>query len=205
MNSAFALFELLFTNSPPAPWLPLPILLGGYYLGGAYIRGSTVRPAPSLSRRRSPRSHRRRAAYFPGPASGGVHRRHRRAGGACVVFLLARGAVLRQGDGKPALDAYGDAQRDDGTRGIQIHLDHHLYIGSVTETRREVGFMIIHRNRIVRCHALVSRRQTITLEARTSLVIPSACIMLSVSLRIVNNVRAGYDLAEGKYHDSGEE
>ncbi|KAJ7190278.1 hypothetical protein GGX14DRAFT_546917 [Mycena pura] len=89
MNSAFALFELLLTNAPPAPWLALPIhiaLLGGY-LGVAYITHATqgfytyafLDPANGGSGALL-------AAYIVGIGAG-----------ACAVFLLARGAVvLRQ-------------------------------------------------------------------------------------------------------------
>jgi len=39
LNTVFALFEVGFTNSPPSPWLTLPvcILVLGAYLGVAYI------------------------------------------------------------------------------------------------------------------------------------------------------------------------
>ena len=43
LNIVFALFEILLTNSPPAPWLTLPFglfFLAGY-LGIAYITHAT--------------------------------------------------------------------------------------------------------------------------------------------------------------------
>ena len=43
LNTVFALFEIIFTNSPPAPWLALPVcilfLIG--YLGVAYLTHAT--------------------------------------------------------------------------------------------------------------------------------------------------------------------
>jgi len=43
MNSGFALFEILFTNLPPAPWghLPICVLFLAGYLGIAYITFAT--------------------------------------------------------------------------------------------------------------------------------------------------------------------
>ena len=43
LNTVFALFEILLTNSPPAPWLTLPsglFFLAGY-VGIAYITHAT--------------------------------------------------------------------------------------------------------------------------------------------------------------------
>ncbi|KAF7348778.1 hypothetical protein MVEN_01397400 [Mycena venus] len=90
MNSAFALFEVLLTNVPPAPWLTLPlhILILGGYLGVAYITHATQgfysasRPVPlPLSS-----AHGLLAAYIIGIGVGDV-----------IVFALARGiVVLRQ-------------------------------------------------------------------------------------------------------------
>lgn len=39
LNTPFALFEILFTNTPPAPWITLPcgLLILAAYLGVAYI------------------------------------------------------------------------------------------------------------------------------------------------------------------------
>ncbi|KAK7059941.1 hypothetical protein R3P38DRAFT_2838631 [Favolaschia claudopus] len=86
MNSAFALFDILLTNTPPAPWLVLPlhiIMLGGY-LGVAYITHETqgFYTYSFLDPSKGPIL----AAYIIGIAVGDI-----------VVFLLARGAVaLRQ-------------------------------------------------------------------------------------------------------------
>lgn len=43
LNSALALFEILFTHAGPAPWLHAPILviLAACYLGVAYITHAT--------------------------------------------------------------------------------------------------------------------------------------------------------------------
>ncbi|KAG6816257.1 hypothetical protein H0H87_007422 [Tephrocybe sp. NHM501043] len=43
LNLVFAVFEILFTNIPPAPWLTLPccIIILGCYLGVAYITHAT--------------------------------------------------------------------------------------------------------------------------------------------------------------------
>ena len=43
-NTVFALFEILCTNSPPAPWITLPfgILFLAMYLGVAYITHATL-------------------------------------------------------------------------------------------------------------------------------------------------------------------
>ncbi|KAF5344998.1 hypothetical protein D9756_011301 [Leucocoprinus leucothites] len=43
MNTLFVLFELIFTNLPPLPWIQLPatIVLLGLYLGVAYVTQST--------------------------------------------------------------------------------------------------------------------------------------------------------------------
>ena len=43
LNTVFALFEILCTNSPPAPWITLPIciLFLAMYLGVAYITHAT--------------------------------------------------------------------------------------------------------------------------------------------------------------------
>ncbi|KAJ7811005.1 hypothetical protein B0H14DRAFT_2861385 [Mycena olivaceomarginata] len=86
LNSVYALFEILLTNAPPAPWLavPLQIVLLAGYLGVAYITHATqgfytysfLDPAkgPIL------------AAYIIGIAAGDI-----------LVFALVRGVVaLRQ-------------------------------------------------------------------------------------------------------------
>jgi len=87
MNSAFALFEIFFTNSPPAPWLMIPfhILMLCGYLAVAYITHATqgfytysfLDPANGGGLL---------AGYIIGIAAGDV-----------VVFSIVRGiAVLRQ-------------------------------------------------------------------------------------------------------------
>ncbi|KAJ7719295.1 hypothetical protein B0H16DRAFT_1607044 [Mycena metata] len=87
MNSAFALFEVLLSNSPPAPWLTLPIhivLLGGY-LGVAYITHAT-QGFYTYSFLNPHKEHGFLAAYIVGIAVG-----------EAVVFVLARTvALLRQ-------------------------------------------------------------------------------------------------------------
>ncbi|KAJ7754227.1 hypothetical protein DFH07DRAFT_1061309 [Mycena maculata] len=87
LNSALALFELLLTNAPPAPWpaLPLQILFLCAYLAVAYITFHTqgFYPYPFLNPSPHPAL---LAGYILGIAAG-----------ACAVFLLARAiAVLRQ-------------------------------------------------------------------------------------------------------------
>ncbi|KAJ6540587.1 hypothetical protein B0H19DRAFT_1036390 [Mycena capillaripes] len=87
LNSVFALFDLLLTNTPPAPWLTLPfhILFLAGYLGVAYITHATqgFYTYPFLD----PHStHALLAAYIIGIAAGTI-----------LVFCVARGiAVLRQ-------------------------------------------------------------------------------------------------------------
>lgn len=43
LNSVFALFEIIFTNVPPMPWVDLPatIIILAAYLGVAYITHAT--------------------------------------------------------------------------------------------------------------------------------------------------------------------
>ncbi|KAJ7615541.1 hypothetical protein FB45DRAFT_841989 [Roridomyces roridus] len=87
LNTPFALFDLLFTNVPPAPWLALPIhiLFLACYLGVAYITHHTqgfyvysfLDPQEQGALL---------AAYVIGIAAGGI-----------ILFSLSRGvAVLRQ-------------------------------------------------------------------------------------------------------------
>lgn len=87
LNTVFALFEILLTNSPPAPWITLifGILFLAGYLGVAYITHATQGfytysfLNPSLH-------HARIAGYI---VAIGV--------GECVVFTIVRGVVvLRQ-------------------------------------------------------------------------------------------------------------
>ncbi|KAF7338895.1 hypothetical protein MSAN_02212700 [Mycena sanguinolenta] len=87
MNSAFALFEILFSNSPPAPWLMIPfqILMLCGYLAVAYI------------------THVTQGFYtysFLDPANGGGQLAGYIIGiavGDVLLFAIARGvAVLRQ-------------------------------------------------------------------------------------------------------------
>ncbi|KAJ7472933.1 hypothetical protein B0H11DRAFT_2037790 [Mycena galericulata] len=87
LNSAFALFELLFTNAPPAPWLALPlhVLLFAGYLGVAYITYAT-QGFYTYAFLDPYTEHAFVAAYIAGIALGAV-----------IVFLLGRGvAVVRQ-------------------------------------------------------------------------------------------------------------
>ncbi|KAJ7190273.1 hypothetical protein GGX14DRAFT_579986 [Mycena pura] len=106
LNSAFALFELLLTNAPPAPWrtLPLHLAILAAYLGVAYITHATqgfytyafLDPANGGGRL---------AAYIVGIAAG-----------ECVVFLLARGAVVLRQRATVAVRA---GQDDDAPRAVQ--------------------------------------------------------------------------------------
>ncbi|KAJ7512224.1 hypothetical protein B0H11DRAFT_1843971 [Mycena galericulata] len=83
LNSAYALFELLLTNAPPAPWLALPlhVLLLAGYLGVAYVTYAAqgFYTYPFLNPRTQ---HALLAAYIAGIALGAV-----------VVFLLGRGVA----------------------------------------------------------------------------------------------------------------
>ncbi|KAF7348776.1 hypothetical protein MVEN_01397100 [Mycena venus] len=87
LNSPFALFEILLTNAPPAPWLTLPfhILILGGYIGVAYITHAT-QGFYTYSFLDPTKQHGLVAAYIIGIGVGDV-----------VVFALARGVVvLRQ-------------------------------------------------------------------------------------------------------------
>ncbi|KAJ7148063.1 hypothetical protein C8R43DRAFT_522183 [Mycena crocata] len=87
LNSVFALFEILLTNAPPAPWLALPvhILLLAGYLGVAYITHIT-QGFYTYDFLDPHKEGALLAAYIVGIAVGEI-----------VVFLLARGVtVLRQ-------------------------------------------------------------------------------------------------------------
>ncbi|KAJ7258413.1 hypothetical protein B0H12DRAFT_1109842 [Mycena haematopus] len=87
MNSAFVLFEILFTNSPPAPWIMIPvqILLLGAYLGVAYITHAT-QGFYTYSFLNPSNGGGLLAGYIVGIGAGDI-----------VVFTLARGVtVLRQ-------------------------------------------------------------------------------------------------------------
>ncbi|KAJ7472939.1 hypothetical protein B0H11DRAFT_1345230 [Mycena galericulata] len=83
LNSAYALFELLLTNAPPAPWLALPlhVLLLAAYLGVAYVTYAAqgFYTYPFLNPHTQ---HALLAAYIAGIALGAV-----------VVFLVGRGVA----------------------------------------------------------------------------------------------------------------
>ncbi|KAJ6473471.1 hypothetical protein DFH09DRAFT_1057639 [Mycena vulgaris] len=87
LNTPYALLDLLLTNTPPAPWLTLPVqlVLLVAYLGVAYVtrEAQGFYPYPFLDPHTQ---HAFLAVYIVGIALG-----------ACVLFLLVRGvAVLRQ-------------------------------------------------------------------------------------------------------------
>jgi len=87
LNTPFALFEILLTNAPPAPWLTLPfhILFLVGYLGVAYITHAT-QGFYTYSFLDPHIQHGFLAAYIVGFAVGEI-----------IVFALARGVVvLRQ-------------------------------------------------------------------------------------------------------------
>lgn len=84
MNSGFALIEILFSNSPPAPWCTLPfnILILAGYLGIAYITRATqgFYAYTFLDPRKQ---HAKLAAYIIGIPIGEV-----------IIFALVRGIVV---------------------------------------------------------------------------------------------------------------
>ncbi|KAJ6599716.1 hypothetical protein DFH09DRAFT_1021167 [Mycena vulgaris] len=87
LNTPYALLDLLLTNTPPAPWLALPVQLALLvaYLGVAYVtrEAQGFYPYPFLDPHTQ---HAFLAVYIVGIALG-----------ACLVFVIVRGvAVLRQ-------------------------------------------------------------------------------------------------------------
>ncbi|EDR00926.1 uncharacterized protein LACBIDRAFT_192763 [Laccaria bicolor S238N-H82] len=84
LNTVFALFEILLTNSPPAPWLTLPFglfFLAGY-LGIAYITHAT-QGFYSYSFLDPQKQHGKVAAYIVGIAVGEI-----------IIFCLIRGVIV---------------------------------------------------------------------------------------------------------------
>jgi len=84
LNSAFALFEILLTNSEPSPWIhlvPLILILGGY-VGVAYITHATQGIYPYAFLNPS-KEHGWLAVYIIGIALG-----------CCVVFCIVKGICL---------------------------------------------------------------------------------------------------------------
>ncbi|KAF8956426.1 hypothetical protein BDZ97DRAFT_1671613 [Flammula alnicola] len=84
LNTVFALFEILFTNSPPAPWLTLPICVVflAAYLGVAYITRAT-QGFYTYSFLNPQKQGAKLAAYIIGIAVAEI-----------IVFLIVRGIVV---------------------------------------------------------------------------------------------------------------
>ncbi|KAJ6599735.1 hypothetical protein DFH09DRAFT_1355834 [Mycena vulgaris] len=123
LNTPYALLDLLLTNTPPAPWLALPVQVALLvaYLGVAYVTRAAqgFYPYPFLDPHTQ---HAFLAVYIVGIALG-----------ACVVFVLVRGvAVLRQrfvvsrgllpgdGDGeRGSSEGLGDGEGRGGREGLE--------------------------------------------------------------------------------------
>lgn len=84
LNTVFSLFEIILTNSPPAPWLTLPFgifFLAGY-LGIAYITHAT-QGFYTYSFLDLQKQHAKVAAYIVGIAVGEI-----------IIFCLIRGVIV---------------------------------------------------------------------------------------------------------------